>query len=68
MDPQQPFDPEKMEADYETASKQKWATDENHSKALVRFNEHFQAKTRFQTIVNSGCFIGGGLLSTLVTR
>ena len=45
MNQKQSFDPQKTEADYVIAAKRKWATEENHSKALVRFNEHFKAKT-----------------------
>ena len=35
---------------------------------MIRFEEHFQRKTRFETVVNSASFVAGFSLSTFFTK
>ena len=47
---------------------EKFAADDAHAKTLVRFKEHFNAKSRREAWINNSAFVIGGGASLLITK
>ena len=49
-------------------AREQWQEDDANSRALVRYQEHFKAKTQRQTYINQAAFVVGTAASCLVTK
>ena len=49
-------------------AREQWEEDDANSRTLVRYQEHFKAKTQRQTYINQAAFVVGTAASCLVTK